>query len=98
MTRRRFVSKDWKPLEQIIKDKKIKKITLTVIEISETTLKYRLEGDGKEIHTSHFFNHAPPFEIFKLNLKDQKKGFPLELSSIEVNLGLVKAKFDKKTK
>jgi len=37
-----------------------------------------------------------PTEIFTLKLKDKKKGFPLELSSIEVNVGIVKAKFNKK--
>jgi len=87
--------KNWKPLEQIIKEKKIKEISLTILEQSDKRLVYRLEGDGTEIHTTHISNYSEPYEILRLKLQE-KKGFPLKLTSIEINTGIVKVKFDKK--
>lgn len=92
----RLVSKDYKPLEQIIKEKKISEISLKVTEMSKNKLVFKVLGDGKKIHTTLIQNYPLPTEIFTLKLKDKKKGFPLELSSIEVNVGIVKAKFNKK--
>lgn len=92
----RLVSKDYKPLEQIIKEKKISEISLKVIEMSDRKLVFEVLGDGKVIHITHIQNYPLPTEIFILKLKSKKKEFPLELSSIEVNVGIVKAKFSKK--
>ncbi|KAG2472005.1 MAG: hypothetical protein NPMRTHETA2_2270002 [Nitrosopumilales archaeon] len=52
--------------------------------------------EGKNKWLTLIQNYPLPTEIFTLKLKDKKKGFPLELSSIEVNVGIVKAKFNKK--
>lgn len=93
----RLVSKNYKPLEQIIKDEKISELSLKVTEMSKTKLVFDIIGDGKILYTTHIQNYPLPIDIFKLKLKEKKKGFPLELSSIEVNMGVVKAKFNKKT-
>ena len=92
-----LVSKDWKPLEQIIREKKIQEISLEMVERSEDGVVFNVKGDGKILHVVHTTMQVPD-EFFKLKLSKSKKGFPLELSSIEVNLGVVKAKFDKKSR
>lgn len=94
----KLVSKDWKPLEKILKEKKIKEVSLEMIKLSKDGCAFHVKGDGEILYSGLCAKMTLPFELFKLKIADSKKGFPLELSTIEVNLGVVKAKFDKKSK
>jgi|APSaa5957512535_1039671.scaffolds.fasta_scaffold06178_6 hypothetical protein len=89
---------DYKSLEQIIKEKKIKEVSIEMTELSKDGCTYHVKGDGEILYSGMVSNMPLPFELFKLQVTKPKKGFPLELSAIEVNLGLVKVKLDKKTK
>jgi hypothetical protein len=85
-------SKDWKPLEEYLKDAKEMVVKLNV---ENNIAVMVIEGDGKPILTITSSNMAIPHEVIRLKLKPNKKKFPLTLSSIDVNLGIVKARFEK---
>jgi len=88
----RLVSKDYKPLEKIIEEKKIKTISLVIDDYSDNGVDMTVYGDGKPLHTIVLGGWKGK-EFFNLKLKKKRS---LSLAELEINvLGIVKAKFKK---
>jgi len=89
---KRFVSKDYKPLEKIIEEKKIKTISLVLDDHSDDGVDMTVYGDGKPLYMIDL-THTKGREFFNLKLKKRRS---LSLAELEINiLGIVKAKFRK---
>ena len=88
----KLVRKDYKPLEKIIEEKKIKTISLVLDDHNDDSVKMTLYGDGEPIHVIDLI-HWKGEEFFNLKLKKKRS---LSLAELEINiLGIVKAKFRK---
>ncbi len=88
----KLVRKDYKPLEKIIEEKKIKTISLVLDDHNDNKVKMTLYGDGEPIYVIDL-NHWKGEEFFNLKLKKKRS---LSLAELEINvLGIVKAKFKK---
>ena len=88
----KLVRKDYKPLEKIIEEKKIKTISLVLDDHNDDSVKMTLYGDGEPIHVIDLV-HWKGEEFFSLKLKKKRS---LSLAELEINvLGIVKAKFRK---
>ena len=88
----KLVRKDYKPLEKIIEEKKIKTISLVLDDHNDDSVKMTLYGDGEPIHVIDLV-HWKGEEVFNLKLKKKRS---LSLAELEINiLGIVKAKFRK---
>jgi len=87
-----LVRKDYKPLEKIIEEKKIKTISLVLDDHSDVFVKMTVCGDGKPLYMIDL-NLCKGQEFFSLKLKKKRA---LSLAELEINvLGIVKAKFKK---
>ena len=88
----KLVRKDYKPLEKIIEEKKIKTISLVLDDHNDGKVKMTLSGDGEPIYVIDL-NHWKGEEFFSLKLKKKRS---LSLAELEINvLGTVKVKFRK---
>ena len=88
----KFVSKDYKPLEKIIEEKKIKTISLVLDDYNDVGVDMTVFGDGKPLYVIDL-NHQKGKEFFNLKLKKKRS---LSLAELEINiLGIMKAKFRK---
>ena len=88
----KLVRKDYKPLEKIIEEKKIKTISLVLDDHNDDSVKMTLYGDNKPLYVIDL-NRWKGEEFFSLKLKKKRS---LSLAELEINiLGIVKAKFRK---
>ena len=88
----KLVRKDYKPLEKIIEEKKIKTISLVLDDHSDVGVDMTVYGDGEPIYVIDL-NHWKGKEFFNLKLKKKRS---LSLAELEINvLGTVKVKFRK---
>jgi len=91
-TMKKFYSKDYKPLEKIIEEKKIKTISLVIDDYSDDGVDMTVYGDGKPLYMIDL-DKWKGHEFFNLKLKKKRS---LSLAELEINVfGFVKAKFRK---
>ena len=88
----KLVRKDYKPLEKIIEEKKIKTISLVLDDHNDVSVKMTVCGDNKPLYVIDL-NRWKGEEFFSLKLKKKRS---LSLAELEINvLGTVKVKFRK---
>ena len=88
----KLYSKDYKPLEKIIEEKKIKTISLVIDDYSDDGVDMTVYEDGKPLYMIDL-NKWKGKEFFNLKLKKKRS---LSLAELEINaFGIVKAKFRK---